>query len=185
MSLRPTRQASDTSLGLPQISFRLFACLAAIAFAVSCASTTDDEAMNDEADSEFNNADQDEVDVTLEVVEDTTISTDILNLETVYFDFDNSDIRESARPILRSNGQQLRAAGASVVLEGHCDERGDEEYNLALGERRATSVKRYLENLGVPRTQMRTLSYGEARPAVPGHDEAAWRYNRNVVFALP
>jgi peptidoglycan-associated lipoprotein len=174
MSLRPTRQAIQTSM-------KLFTCLAALLFAVSCASTQED-VTDDAADSEFNNADQDEVDVKLETVEDTTVSA-AMNLETVYFDFDNSDIRENARPMLRANGQQLRTSGASVVLEGHCDERGDEEYNLALGERRATSVKRYLENLGVPRTQMRTLSYGKTKPAVPGHDEAAWRYNRRVEFS--
>ena len=65
-------------------------------------------------------------------------------------------------------------------IEGHTDERGDEEYNLALGERRANSVKRYLENLGVDGSRMRILSYGEAKPAVAGHTEDAWRYNRRV-----
>jgi len=172
MSARPTRLVSD-------VSFTLIACTAALLLGVSCASTQQEE-MDTTADtgSEF---DQGQVDV----VEDTTVTdTTVVNLETVYFDFDKSDIRENQRPVLRANGQQLRTSGVNVRLEGYCDERGDEEYNLALGERRATSVKRYLENLGVPQGQMRTVSYGEAKPAVPGHTEAAWRYNRRVEFKL-
>jgi peptidoglycan-associated lipoprotein len=181
MSLRPTRQ-------LTQVSFKLFACALAVIFAVACASTdqseedvTDDAA---ETGSEFQQADQDEVEMNQETVSDTTVSdaTGALDLQTVYFDFDRADIRENVRPSLRKNGEQLRTTSASVRLEGYCDERGDEEYNLALGERRANSVKRYLENLGVPRSQMRTLSYGEAKPAVAGHNESAWRYNRRVEF---
>ena len=78
--------------------------------------------------------------------------------------------------------ESLRRANASVTIEGHCDERGDEEYNLALGERRASSVKRYLQNLGVASGSMRTMSYGEAKPAVQGHDESAWRWNRRAEF---
>ncbi len=100
--------------------------------------------------------------------------------EIVYFDFDRSNVRADARPVLRSNGDQLRRAGAAVRIEGHTDERGDEEYNLALGERRAGAVKRYLTDLGVPGSKIRTVSYGEAKPAVAGHNEAAWRYNRRV-----
>ena len=68
------------------------------------------------------------------------------------------------------------------VLQGYTDERGTEEYNLALGERRANSVKRYLESLGVPGSRIDTVSFGEADPAVPGHDESAWRWNRRVQF---
>ena len=71
----------------------------------------------------------------------------------------------------------------SVVIEGNTDERGSEEYNLALGERRADTVKRYLVDLGVPSARLSTVSFGESRPAVQGHDESAWRYNRRVEFA--
>jgi hypothetical protein len=69
-----------------------------------------------------------------------------------------------------------------VTVQGHCDERGSTEYNLALGERRAAAVKRYLVDLGVSSSKLRTVSYGEDRPAVPGHDESAWRYNRRADF---
>ena len=74
------------------------------------------------------------------------------------------------------------AAGGVITIEGHCDERGSEEYNLALGERRASGVKRYLVDLGVPASRLRTVSFGEAKPAVVGHDESAWRYNRRAEF---
>ena len=154
------------------------ACAAALALtAVGCTTTSEDEAET-EAVSEFSQADQDEV-----LVEETAGSdADAMGLETVYFEFDRSTLRSDARPLLRGNGDKLRRTGASVRLEGYCDERGDEEYNLALGERRANSVKQYLENLGVDGSRMRTLSYGEAKPAVAGHTEDAWRYNRRVEF---
>ena len=145
------------------------------------ACTTTSEEGGTQPDSEFSQGDQDDVEVSGESVQDVTASDSTkLDLQTVYFDFDQSAIRGDARPVLRANGERLRATDVAIRLEGYCDERGDEEYNLALGERRATSVKRYLENLGVSGSQMRTLSYGEAKPAVPGHSEEAWRYNRRV-----
>jgi len=176
MSRRPTGRVLE-------LSIKLLACTAVLLLSVSCASTPEPD---DSADtgSEFQQGDQEEVEVA-ETVEETTVSaTETMSLQTVYFDFDKSDIRENARPLLRANGQQLRTTGVGVRLEGYCDERGDEEYNLALGERRAQSAKRYLENLGVSASQMRTVSYGEANPAVAGHDESAWRYNRRVEFKM-
>src|SRR2546422_2542876 len=103
--------------------------------------------------------------------------------QTVYFDYDKADIREDARPALRQNADKLNAGNlGTVTIEGHCDERGSTEYNLALGERRANAVKRYLVDLGVPSNNLRTVSFGEERPAVQGHDESAWRYNRRADF---
>jgi peptidoglycan-associated lipoprotein len=153
--------------------------MAVLTLAAFGCSTTSKEDANTETGSEFEQADQDEV----EIVEETVVVEEVsLDLATVYFEFDRANIRSDARPVLRANGDQLGNTGVAVRLEGFCDERGDEEYNLALGERRANSVKQYLENLGVPSSQMRTISYGEAKPAVPGHTEAAWRYNRRVEF---
>jgi len=103
-------------------------------------------------------------------------------LKPVYFDFDRYDIRADAKPTLRADADAILASSGVVTIEGHCDERGSEEYNLALGERRASSVKRYLVDLGVPASRLRTVSFGEAKPAVPGHNEAAWRYNRRAEF---
>ena len=105
-------------------------------------------------------------------------------LETVYFDFDKSDIRPDAKTALRNNAAQIKqhSQWGVIVIEGNADERGSEEYNLALGERRANAVKRYLVDLGVPAARLRTVSFGEAKPAVVGHDESAWRYNRRADF---
>jgi peptidoglycan-associated lipoprotein len=105
------------------------------------------------------------------------------DVKTVYFDFDKSEIRPDARDILKGNSEVIgKADGATITVEGHCDERGSTEYNLALGERRANAVKRYLVDLGVPSSRLRTVSFGEDRPAVQGHDESAWRYNRRADF---
>ncbi len=106
-------------------------------------------------------------------------------LQTIYFDYDRANIRSDAVPMLRVNADQIRQneAWGRVTIEGNCDERGSEEYNLALGERRADSVKRYLVDLGVPATRLDTVSFGESKPAVPGHDESAWRWNRRADFA--
>ena len=105
-------------------------------------------------------------------------------LKPVYFDFDRYDIRADAKPTLRADADAILASGGTgvITVEGHCDERGSEEYNLALGERRANAVKRYLVDLGVPASRLRTVSFGEAKPAVVGHDESAWRYNRRSEF---
>jgi peptidoglycan-associated lipoprotein len=107
-----------------------------------------------------------------------------LPLQTIYFDFDDYSIREDAKPALRTNAQSIKEHGewGTVTVEGHCDERGSEEYNLALGERRANGVKRYLVDMGVPATRLSTVSFGEAKPSVSGHDESAWRYNRRSEF---
>ena len=102
---------------------------------------------------------------------------------TVYFDYNRSEIRPDARDALRSNANAIGMGdGDRITVEGHCDERGSTEYNLALGERRANAVKRYLVDLGVPSSRLRTVSFGEDRPAVQGHEESAWRYNRRADF---
>jgi peptidoglycan-associated lipoprotein len=106
-------------------------------------------------------------------------------LEAVYFDFDSAAIRGDQRPTLQANVGAINqhADWKTVVLEGHCDERGSEEYNLALGERRANSVKQYLIDSGVTGARIDTVSFGESKPAVQGHDESAWKWNRRVEFS--
>jgi peptidoglycan-associated lipoprotein len=110
----------------------------------------------------------------------------VAELETIYFDFDRSFIRDDQKPTLRSNAGAIRNHGEwrTVVIEGHCDERGSEEYNLALGERRANAAKQYLVDSGVPAARLDTVSFGEAKPAVQGHDESAWRWNRRTEFRV-
>ncbi len=106
-------------------------------------------------------------------------------LEAVYFDFDSAAVRGDQRPTLQANVGAINqnAGWKTVVLEGHCDERGSEEYNLALGERRANSVKQYLVDSGVSGARIDTVSFGESKPAVQGHDESAWKWNRRVEFS--
>jgi peptidoglycan-associated lipoprotein len=107
----------------------------------------------------------------------------LLAKRTVYFDFDESVILDADRPILEAHAQYLsQNPGAAVTLEGHTDERGTREYNLALGEQRAISVRQFMSLLGASGQQMRTLSYGEERPAALGNNEEAWALNRRVVI---
>ena len=107
-------------------------------------------------------------------------------LETAYFDFDKSDLRQDARDVLSRNAEILMKTktGAKIRIEGHCDERGSAEYNLALGERRAKSALQYLLTLGVQPERLSILSYGKEKPAVQGSDEAAWEKNRRAEFAI-
>ena len=100
---------------------------------------------------------------------------------TIYFDFDSADIRRESRTILEAHAAYLAADdSASVVLEGHTDERGSSEYNMALGERRADSVARFLKVNDVSEDQIETVSYGEEKPAVDESNEDAWAQNRRV-----
>jgi peptidoglycan-associated lipoprotein len=105
----------------------------------------------------------------------------ILSKRTIYFDFDSSDIRDEFRPLVEAHAQYLKDnKQAKVILQGHTDERGSREYNIALGQRRAESVSKAMALLGVPETQVEAVSMGEEKPAVEGHDEAAWKMNRRV-----
>jgi len=101
----------------------------------------------------------------------------------VYFDFDSSVITDAALPIIKAHAEYLASHhDRSFTLEGHCDERGTREYNIALGERRADAVRRMLVANGVSDNQIKVVSYGEERPAQLGHNEAAWAANRRAVF---
>jgi len=106
------------------------------------------------------------------------------SIAPIYFDLDKSDIKPQFESILEGAAATLKSSSGSAVIEGHCDERGSDEYNVALGERRATSVRRYLYNLGVPVSQLSVVSYGEARPAVSGTGETAWSLNRRAEIKL-
>ncbi len=106
-------------------------------------------------------------------------------LQTVYFDYDKSDLSDSTRAALQSNAEWLKAnPGRTVLVEGHCDERGTVEYNLALGQRRAASVKDYLGGLGIDASRLKTVSYGKERPVDSGHDETAHGRNRRAEFVI-
>lgn len=105
--------------------------------------------------------------------------------ENVFFDFDKSELKPEARAILVKKAEWLRNNSEfSVRIEGHCDERGTNEYNLALGERRANAAWKFLNALGISGNRMTTISYGEERPADPKHNEDAWSKNRRDEFKL-
>lgn len=100
---------------------------------------------------------------------------------TIYFELDSSEVPDSERGAIEAHARYLsERIGASITLEGHADERGSREYNVALGERRAVAVRQLMALLGANASQIRTVSYGEERPAAVGHDESAWRLNRRV-----
>ena len=106
----------------------------------------------------------------------------LLSKRTVYFEFDSSALDGESRAIVEAHAAHLAAnAKIKLSLEGHADERGTREYNLGLGERRAQTVERVMRALGVGADRVNTVSYGEEKPAAPGHDEAAWNQNRRVV----
>lgn len=105
--------------------------------------------------------------------------------DRVYFDFDKADIKPEGQQVLQRQAAWLQQyPNVTVTVEGHCDERGTREYNLALGERRATAVRNALVALGIPANRLKTISYGKERPAVLGSNEAAWAQNRRGVTVL-
>lgn len=107
------------------------------------------------------------------------------SINDINYDFDSSIIRPDAREILKANADIFLKKGAvRIAVEGHCDERGTAEYNMALGERRAQEAKKYLVNLGVKATQIKTVSYGEERPLDPANNENAWAKNRRAHFVV-
>jgi peptidoglycan-associated lipoprotein len=103
----------------------------------------------------------------------------------VYFDYDKSNIQPQYQPVLEAIAKWMSTKpNRNLLVAGHCDERGTDEYNLALGERRALAVRRYLVALGVVADRVHTISYGEEMPAVPGSSEAAWSKNRRAEFKV-
>jgi peptidoglycan-associated lipoprotein len=104
-------------------------------------------------------------------------------LRRIHFDFDRADIRSDAIQTLTENAARMREhSGFPIRIEGHCDERGTVEYNLALGDRRARAARDYLVSAGIPAQRLRTISFGKERPLDPGHNEAAWAMNRRAEF---
>jgi peptidoglycan-associated lipoprotein len=119
------------------------------------------------------------------ITDATKENPDFFKANIVYFALDRSDVRPGERSKIEAVASHLKSNPTHKVrVEGHCDERGTEGYNLALGERRALSVREYLINLGIATDRVATLSYGEARPADPGHKESAWAKNRRDEFIL-
>ena len=105
--------------------------------------------------------------------------------ETIHFSFDSALLSDQAQQILNDKADYLRTnSGVTVTVEGHCDERGTDAYNIALGERRAESVKNFLVDLGISANRLNSVSYGEERPIAIGQDEASWAKNRRAQFVI-
>lgn len=107
----------------------------------------------------------------------------LVNSDTIYFDYDSAELTASDKAIVEQYAQQLLSdPRLRVRLEGHADERGSREYNMALGEKRAFAIKKLLELKGVGKSQIETVSFGEERPEIEGHGEDSWKQNRRAVF---
>lgn len=106
------------------------------------------------------------------------------DLQKIYFDYDSFALRPDALKALGENAEKMKAEPANTMfqVEGHCDERGTQEYNMALGEKRALAVREHLIKLGLAGDRIVTISYGKERPAAQGHDEGAWKQNRRGEF---
>ena len=117
--------------------------------------------------------------------DDTITVPSNVELSTVYFDFDKSNIRSNQRSTINDNAALMsKYSTIRIRIEGHCDERGSDEYNLALGQRRADSAKQFLTGYGISSSRITTRTYGESRPVSSGHNETAWAQNRRCEFII-
>jgi peptidoglycan-associated lipoprotein len=122
----------------------------------------------------------------IEKFQDRPVDKSVFTQYTVYFEFDRSTVRESEKSKLEAVADYMKKASADkdLLVEGHCDERGTEEYNRALGERRAQALREYLVNLGLSASRIQTVSYGKDKPLDPEHNDTAWSKNRRGEFGL-
>lgn len=161
---------------MEMLKFGKFAALAlSMAVAVGCSSKGENSDGNGAVDPNAGyNANNGAVDGSLS--EEAALRA----ITTFYFEYDSSDLKPEALRALDVHAKDLKGNGARVVLEGNTDERGTREYNMALGERRAKAVQRYLVLQGVSPAQLEVVSYGEERPVATGNDEQSWAQNRRV-----
>lgn len=158
--------------------FSVLPMLAVALVVVGCASKKPGNSPDSGANTGANNG------LTLELKGDSDAGT-AGGLQTVFFDFDSSTLSGSAKETAKANAEFLKAnATVDVQVEGHCDERGSIQYNLALGERRAKSVRDYLVAMGVASNRVSVISYGKEKPLAFGHDESAWGRNRRATFVI-
>ena len=176
--------------------YRILYTLLLVSFVSACSTTSKDTADSSGSGSsgEFNTATTSEGEASTSSAIDTTTSDfsgiirgtqkDLIVSvgDRVFFDYDSAELNGDAKELLQAQAAWLKQYNkTSVIIEGHCDERGTREYNLALGERRAQAVKNYLNGLGVSTSSMSTISYGKERPAVVGSNDDAWSQNRRSV----
>jgi len=174
------------------IKFAIILMSALLVFTVSCQKKTVavDKGLNSSTqDSGYQTSSTDHSDASegsLQSVSGTSGgSAGVVLQESIFFEFDKATLTSVSQEILTKNGEWLRTnSDVMITVEGHCDERGTNGYNLALGDRRAETVKTFLVDLGVHRSRMTTISYGEERPLDQGYGEAAWAKNRRAHFLI-
>lgn len=163
------------------IAFKISAAFAALLLVAACSSTPESTATTDTGGSSTTTTAAAATGPVAGSPEDFTVNVG----DRVFFDFDKYDLKPEARAQLEQQAAWLKTYPQyTFIVEGHCDERGTREYNLALGERRATSVKNYLVALGIDPNRVQTISYGKERPEALGSNEAAWAQNRRAVTVL-
>jgi peptidoglycan-associated lipoprotein len=160
-------------------------------FTVSCATKEIKPETGEQGTTDMTSSGGDQAAAPDQTMEDEAIQAEMQRAresfvsEDIHFDFDQSVLTPDARDILERKAAWLRRnPSASVLIEGHCDERGTAEYNIALGERRARSAMDFLVDLGISASRLSTVSYGEERPLDPRHNEAAWAKNRRAHFVI-
>lgn len=152
-------------------------------FGAACSSTAENETEAQQPPAQDTGVAQDTGPITSDPFSDPN---NPLSTTTVYFDFDSSEIKSGDREIIMAHARYLAEnSGTKITLEGHADERGTREYNIALGERRAKAVSQLMLLQGVSQSQIDVISFGEERPVDPGHDESAWSKNRRVEIIYP
>ncbi len=174
---------------LKKIAVRYRGFFWAMAFVVALSACSSSEEVRTEGDDAFADPDGGGLAAADTLPSDTQGAGDLglpaSELQMVFFPFDSAVISPEAIAALKDNAKYLKENPAvKVQIEGHCDERGTVEYNLALGERRAKASRDRLKKLGVPQSRMSTISYGKERPLDPGHDESAWSKNRRSAFVV-
>jgi len=164
------------------ITLKLALAIVALVFVAGCSSTST-KGTNTTTDSSATAHGADDGTVNGGIVAKADGSVQVLSAgNIVYFDFDQDTIRPDAREVLMTHAARLTKSGDKAVLEGHADERGTREYNMALGERRAKAVRDFLIIQGVDKAKLEVVSYGEERPADPASNETAWAKNRRVII---
>ena len=170
---------------------KFFTSALLVFFLAACSTTPKDTADSSGSGSSSNSSSSEEGSITETSPESASImpgSQDdlIVNVgDRVFFNYDSSDLDSDAQELLQDQVAWLKQySDVSVIVEGHCDERGTREYNLALGEKRAQSVKNYLISLGISSDRISTISYGKERPAVVGSNDGAWAQNRRSVTVV-
>ena len=169
--------------------YKFFISIFMVLFVAACATTP-----KDSADSSGSGSSSSESDVSSEGTITETPGSGIVSGsqedlivnvgDRVFFGYDSSELDSDAKELLQDQVAWIKEHNASITIEGHCDERGTREYNLALGEKKAQAVKNYMTSLGISSSQISTISFGKERPAVVGSNDGAWSQNRRSVTTV-